>query len=83
MDFFQFAVTNARNQMSRYSAESDMDFYDEPFARPERCATKGCVGIVTFSDREAYCTSCLYKREQFNKAARAEKAALPHKSEVA
>lgn len=82
MDLFTFAVANARREfMSRWTADSDLDYADEPWARPERCATKGCVGVVTFPDREAFCTSCLYKRAQFD---RAIKAGLPlKKSEVA
>lgn len=61
MDFFQFAVTNARTEMSRYSAPFDLDYNDQPWDRLERCAEPGCSGLVSQGSPFIYCVSCLAK----------------------
>lgn len=84
LNFFQFAVTNARGEfMGRWDAPSRDDYEDQlRDDRPERCANyvqTGCVGLVADLDGEPFCASCLFKREQFRKAT--AKAALPLKAD--
>jgi hypothetical protein len=40
---------------------------DEPWARGQKCATRGCEHWVTFPDFESYCTNCLVEHERKRK----------------
>lgn len=43
--------------MSRYTAMSDVDYFDEPWNKPEPCATKGCDGVCD-SPSSCFCYDC-------------------------
>lgn len=44
--------------MSRYTAPSDLDYYDEPWNKPEPCATRGCEGVCDVPAMSAFCYYC-------------------------
>jgi hypothetical protein len=44
--------------MGRYTAPSDRDYDDAPWARPVPCATRGCDGICDTPILSAFCYDC-------------------------
>jgi len=44
--------------VSRYDAPSDYDYLDEPWHRPEPCATKGCENSCDIPSMSAFCFEC-------------------------
>lgn len=43
--------------MSKYTALSDVDYFDEPWNKPEPCATKDCDGVCDSPD-SVFCYDC-------------------------
>lgn len=58
--------------MSRWDAVSDLDYYDEPWDRPEPCATTGCDNACDIPASSAWCKDCR-DREQLRRASENEK----------
>jgi len=44
--------------MSRYSSLSDVDYFDEPWNRPEPCATPHCENTCDIPSMSAFCFEC-------------------------
>ena len=57
--------------MTRYTAASDLDYYDEPWTRPEPCATKDCDGVCD-SPASGFCYDCRCKELEARAAANEE-----------